>query len=122
MSEKSVVNFTNKMPNPMFPTVFDVTCEEVFEKKDGVHLIDVRRPDEYTGDLGHIPGATLITLDEIPSRKNELPTTGTIVFICRSGGRSAQASAMAKEAGLQNVFNMQGGMMAWNDKKFKVER
>ncbi|MFP3906504.1 MAG: rhodanese-like domain-containing protein, partial [Acidimicrobiales bacterium] len=56
---------------------------------EGAVLIDVRRPDEH--EQAHIPGATLIPLDQVPDRVDELPADREILVICRSGGRSAAA-------------------------------
>ena len=107
--------------NPDFPNVEDVSPEDVLANKDQLCLIDVRRPDEYTGELGHIPGAKLIVLDTLPDHLEELPTDQTVVFICRSGNRSGRASALAFESGLKNTYNMLGGMLLWNQKDLPTE-
>lgn len=111
----------NGKPNPENPNVQDVTPETVWENKDKLCLIDVRRPDEYTGELGHIPGAKLIVLDTLPDHIDELPKDQTIVFICRSGGRSGRASGFAFESGLKNTYNMLGGMLLWNERNLPTE-
>lgn len=113
--------FQTAQENPDNPDVLDVSPEEVLEKKDQLVLIDVRRPDEYVGELGHIPGAKLLTLDHLPQKINSLPKNETIVFVCRSGGRSGRATAFAKENGFSNVYNMKGGMILWNQLGFEVE-
>ena len=114
-------SFTSPKNNPNFPQVLDVTCQEVLEKKESVHLIDVRRNEEYIGEYGHIPGAALMTLDRLSSTIGQLPKDETIVFVCRSGGRSAQAAAFAQSLGFQSVFNMAGGMIAWTESQFPAE-
>ena len=116
------MEFTLKTENPTFPDVYDVDPKEVLEKKAQITLIDVRRPEEFTGELGHIPGAQLLTLDQLPQRIEELPRNKTIVFICRSGGRSAQATSFALESGFETVFNMKGGMLLWNERGFQIEK
>lgn len=113
--------FSNVAKNPNIQGVQDVTAEEVNEKKDQVMLVDVRRPDEYVGELGHIPGAQLLVLDSLPERFQELPKDKTVVFVCRSGGRSAQACAFAISNGYTSVYNMQGGMLRWNELAFETE-
>lgn len=107
--------------NPDVPTVHDVEPETVWANKDQLCLIDVRRPDEYTGELGHVPGAKLIVLDTLPDHLNEIPKDQTVVFICRSGGRSGRASAFAIESGLKNTYNMRGGMLLWNEKNLPTD-
>lgn len=92
-------------------------------KSQAVRLIDVRRPDEYTGELGHIPGAKLVTLGpDLQSLVDQGRKDETIVFICRSGGRSGQATQYATEKGYNHVFNMRGGMLRWNELAFPTEK
>ena len=76
-------------------------------------LVDVRQQDEYTA--GHIPGAILIPVGEIPARMHELPVDKDIVFYCRSGKRSQGAALFAGSSPFINgtVFNMTGGILAW---------
>ena len=79
-----------------------------------VKLIDVRQPEEFTGELEHIENAELIVLNTLPTSLNKIPRDQTVVFICKSGGRSAQAAAFAKQNGFDNTYNLKGGMMLWN--------
>jgi molybdopterin/thiamine biosynthesis adenylyltransferase/rhodanese-related sulfurtransferase len=74
-------------------------------------LIDVRERWEF--DTGHLPEAINIPTSEFPQRLAELPRAGTAVFICRSGGRSLRACAMALQAGVAKPVNLEGGMLAW---------
>ncbi len=113
--------FEHKSANPNFENVFDVSPDEVYEKRLSLTLIDVRRPDEYVGELGHAPGAALLTLDFLPQKIHELAQDKTIVFICRSGGRSAQATAFALENGFTDVYNMSGGMLLWNQMQLETQ-
>src|SRR5690606_25051416 len=96
-------DFKSKRPNPQLKSVDDITPEELHELADKVLIVDVRRPDEWIGELGHIPGSQLMTLEMLPMRLTELPTDRTIVFVCRSGNRSAQAAAFAKMQGFESV-------------------
>lgn len=120
MPESKFIHFDSRTPNPNFNGVEDITATELQAKKTQVAIIDVRRPDEWVGEYGHIPEAKLMTLDTLPDRIDELPKDQTIVFICRSGGRSAQAAAFAQSNGLKNVFNMKGGMITWTELKFEA--
>jgi hydroxyacylglutathione hydrolase len=86
-----------------------------------VVLVDVRNPVEYTGELGHIPGAQLVVLDTLPTHIDELPKDKTVVFVCLSGGRSSRATHFAKENGFSSVYNLKGGMKLWNELKLEVE-
>lgn len=102
------------------PELSPQTLQQV---KSQVRLIDVRRPDEFNAELGHIEGAKLSTLEnQLESELDQMDKGETYVFICRSGGRSTRATLMAKEKGFQNVFNLQGGMIRWNALGLPVER
>ncbi len=114
------VKFDTAKQNPNVAIVEDIDPSELRTKKSSVTIVDVRRPDEWTGEFGHIEGATLMTLDTLPQRIGELDKNATIVFVCRSGGRSSQATAFAKTNGLTSVFNMAGGMIAWTGANFEV--
>ena len=107
--------FFSKVQNPNFADVFDIDPKELITKTDEVVMIDVRLPEVYVGELGHIDGAKLVVLDTLPERLQELPKDKTIVFICLAGGRSARASAYALQNGFTSVYNMHGGMLSWNE-------
>ncbi len=107
--------FFSKVQNPNFADVYDIDPKELITKSNEVVMIDVRQPEEYVGELGHIDGAKLVVLDTLPERLHELPKDKTIVFICLAGGRSARASAYALQNGFSSVYNMHGGMLAWNE-------
>ena len=77
------VQFESKTQNPEVNTVSDVSPEEVHSKLSDLKIVDVRGEDEFVGELGHIPQAQLIVLDQLESHVNELPKDQSIVFICR---------------------------------------
>jgi rhodanese-related sulfurtransferase len=114
--------FSEVSQNPHFPDVQDVSPEQVQKNQNQVILIDVRENDEWVGELGHISSAKLINLGSLPGKTSEVPRDKTVVLICRSGGRSARAASYLKEQGYENVYNMLGGMLLWNQKGFPVER
>jgi hydroxyacylglutathione hydrolase len=120
MTNKAVI-FETKEDNLHFEGVFDIDPRELAKKLKEVYIIDVRQPDEFTGELGHIPGAHLMVLDTVPARIFEIPKNQTVVFVCRSGGRSARATAFALEGGLKDVYNLKGGMLLWNDLHLPTE-
>ncbi len=76
----------------------------------GTPVIDVREPDEYVE--GHVPGAPLIPLASVPDRLGEVPTTGEVLIICKSGGRSNNAAEYLRTQGI-DAINVAGGTMAW---------
>ncbi len=115
------IRFTSLTPNPSFQMVWDVNPQDVWNFRSQLLIIDVRREDEFYGELGHIPQAQHIVLDELESKIPQLPKDKAIVFICRSGARSAQASMWASQMGLKNTYNMKGGMIRWNEENLETE-
>jgi rhodanese-related sulfurtransferase len=87
--------------------------------QQGVFTLDVRTPEEY--QAGHIPGATLIPLDQLAARAGELPVNEPILIYCRSGNRSLQAMNLLGEAGFQELSSMAGGISAWSAAGLPVE-
>lgn len=113
--------FKNAKPNPYLPDVLDVSPEEVYKNSTELYLVDVREDSEFTGELGHAPKATLVNLAKVPESLSSFPRDKTIIFICRSGGRSSRAAQLAKLQGFSHVYNMEGGMLLWNDLELPTE-
>ena len=86
-----------------------------------MQIIDVRAADEFTGPLGHIRGAVLIPLEQLPSRAGELSAKFRVVTVCRSGARSAQAVVLLQKAGFAESANLAGGMLRWTAEGHPVE-
>ncbi|CAI6021959.1 rhodanese-like domain-containing protein [Cohnella sp. JJ-181] len=80
---------------------------------DAPYLIDVREDEEVAA--GMIPGAKHIRLGTLPERLSEIPKDEEVIFICRSGARSARACEYLSELGFGRAVNMVGGMLAWNE-------
>jgi glyoxylase-like metal-dependent hydrolase (beta-lactamase superfamily II)/rhodanese-related sulfurtransferase len=87
-------------------------------------VLDVREPDEFDGELGHIAGAVLIPLKELSARACEVEAhkDRSILVVCRAGVRSATGAAILTGLGYEHVTNLKGGMVDWNDQKLTVER
>jgi glyoxylase-like metal-dependent hydrolase (beta-lactamase superfamily II)/rhodanese-related sulfurtransferase len=107
--------------------VRQLTAEEVSQRLASANppfILDVREPKEYTGELGHVASSALIPLKELADRAGELQAhkARPVVVVCRSGVRSTTAAAILEGLGFEHVFNMQGGMVDWNDRRLPVER
>ena len=87
-------------------------------------VIDVREPEEFVGDLGHIEGALLVPLDVLERRLPKLHgyADRELCVVCRAGARSASACAMLSRAGFGHVVNLTGGMLAWNERRLDTQR
>ncbi|MDX1530443.1 MAG: molybdopterin-synthase adenylyltransferase MoeB [Rhodothermales bacterium] len=99
------------------PEVPEVTVEELKDRIDrgeAPFLLDVRKPSEYA--IANL-GGTLIPVDELPDRLDELEAHRDEHFVvhCRSGARSAKAVKLLREAGFRDPVNLKGGILAWSD-------
>ncbi|MBI3819649.1 MAG: MBL fold metallo-hydrolase [Planctomycetes bacterium] len=85
-------------------------------------ILDVRNPDEYTGELGHIDGARLLPLPDLAARAAEINEfkNKSIITICKMGGRSAKAAQTLAGLGFGDVRSMTGGMARWKSLNMPV--
>ncbi len=105
------------------PEISTDELQRVLGTSEKFTLIDVRRPEEFTGELGHIAGAKLFTLGEnLTKELQRLSKNDNLIFICRSGQRSQTATMESLNLGFTNVANLMGGMIDWNEKKFHITK
>lgn len=104
-----------------FAGVWEIDPHWVEEHLRELQVVDVREPEEYTGPLGHIPGATLRPLGGLAENSADLARDKPIVTVCRAGGRSAQATLILKRLGFEHVANLPGGMLRWRALRQVVE-
>lgn len=91
---------------------------------EDVLVLDVRPLDGYTGDLGHIAGATHIPLNELEQRIHELDAyqEKPIVTICRTDRMSTTAAQLLAQKGFSKVVVAKMGMTDWNKHGYPIER
>lgn len=95
-----------------------VSVDEAYQMyQDGTFVLDVRTPEEW--NEFHAPNTTLIPLDELASRLDELPKDQPIVVVCRSGNRSQSGRDILLQAGF-NATSMTGGLNEWRSKGYTV--
>lgn len=109
----------------ILPVIFLVSCgsssveqitaieaKTMMDNDSSIVLVDVRTLSEYNEE--HIPGAILLTLDYISSEaENVIPDkSATYIIYCRSGNRSATASAELARMGYEHIYDM-GGIIDW---------
>ena len=87
-------------------------ADEMYKNGSSV-VVDVRNPDEY--ESGHVKGAVLMSVDDVLSRIDELPTDKNLLFICAQRVRSGLACEMAAAMGIdtEKLFNIEEGTPAW---------
>ena len=98
-----------------------VSAEEAKSLVDGgeVQIIDVREPNEYQKD--HIANARLLPLGTLMAQPEALESDN-VLFICEMGVRSAVACEFAASLGLEQLYNLEGGMAAWRGQGYPVEQ
>jgi phage shock protein E len=98
----------------------EISVDETYEKyQDGVFLLDVRTQPEW--DEYHAPNTTLIPLDELERRLDELPENEEIVVVCRSGNRSQAGRDILRNNGFDQSTSMAGGLNAWRTAGYPIE-
>ncbi len=93
----------------------------MMEQGNMLSFIDVRSAQEFNGPLGHIPGSRNIPLEQLPGQLSELQGTAldTLVQICQTDKRSANAAAILSKNGIPTPHILRGGMSQWHG---RVER
>ena len=111
-----VFTHTPSTPNPpsvTYKNVVAAEAQQLIQEKGNLIILDVRTQSEY--DSGHILNAVLIPVAELADRLGELDRTKAILVYCRSGSRSAQASQILVNNGFLQVYNLEGGLVAWQE-------
>ena len=80
---------------------------------DGVRVLDVRTPEEFSG-LGHIPGATLLPVQMIASGPAILDPDSPVLVTCEHAVRSKLATRLLAQAGFSRVYELADGMAGWD--------
>ncbi len=101
-------------------SVPQVTAQDLARTRPDALLVDVRGESEWRG--GHLPGAVLIPLPELPERLGEIPADRAVTVQCQTGARSAIAASLLLAAGRRDVANLAGGYGAWMAAGLPIER
>jgi sulfur-carrier protein adenylyltransferase/sulfurtransferase len=106
-------------PPPAAPSDFEITAidlKRAIDSGKNPYILDVREPQEY--QINRIPGSVLIPLGQVPSRVAEIKAGAEgrpIVVQCKIGARSAKATQLLRQQGLERAQNLKGGILAWID-------
>ncbi len=93
------------------PTIEVHDLQTLMKKKTHFILLDVRQPEEF--NQGHIEGAVLMPLSNLPNSYRQIPRGITLVVYCRAGHRSAQAVSFLRDHGYAKAVSLSGGYTAW---------
>jgi len=92
-----------------------ISVDELKELKDSgadFQLIDVRQIEEF--EQAEI-GGLLIPLATIPQNIDKIEKDKQVIVHCRSGKRSANAIQFLEQNGFENLYNLEGGILAWKE-------
>ena len=108
-----ILSITTAFAEPKIEDVSVTEFQALVAQSNGI-ILDVRTPDEVA--QGHIAGASILNIyDEDFERKLNLMQKDKPVYVyCRSGGRSSRAAQIMGKNGFSEVYNLEGGMGAWN--------
>lgn len=97
---------------------------KMIEENPGITVIDVRTAEEFSGELGHIPGSQLKPLPDIENWATQIDSLKDeeIILVCRSGNRSGHAARYLEERGFKLLVNVKGGMRDWNKMGYPIEK
>lgn len=87
--------------------------KQLMKEDPSLMVLDVRTPEEFAY-LGHIEGATLLPLHQIPGAYSSLDATKPMVVTCQHGVRSMDACLFLQNAGFTKLYNLADGMAVWD--------
>ncbi len=98
----------------------DVSPQELSSMLESKDFLFVNVHIPYEGEIGDTD--LFVPYDEIGDRLSELPSQqdAKIVLYCRSGNMSATAAITLTGLGYTNVWNLDGGMVAWEDAGYRL--
>ena len=104
-----------------YPVVDPSGATQLINREDAV-VLDLREGNEFHN--GHIVNAVHVPLSSLKDRQSELEKykSKPIIAVCRSGSRSGAACSQLKKAGFENIYNLKGGMMAWQHASLPIDK
>mgnify|MGYP003115267238 CR=1 FL=1 len=98
-----------------------VICFCHFDPQHLLQLVDVRTPEEY--GVSHLKDAQniCVTEDDFKEKVAGLDKDKPVYVYCKKGGRSARASKILQEMGFKEVYDLQGGITAWEEEGLQTD-
>ncbi|MBI5406196.1 MAG: VTT domain-containing protein [Nitrospirae bacterium] len=120
-----IPRFVRRMhPYPPYPMMSTVELKRRLDRGEAIVVLDVRSTAEFTGEIGHIPGALNIGMEELPGRVSELEKyrNRQVAIVCHTDKRSAKAANILRDTGFSTVTVIRGGMKQWHRNGMPVEK
>lgn len=107
-----------------YAVIVDPTTYKEISAAEDVVVVDIRLPEEY--EMGHIPGSLNLPIGVgneqwVTDLSNSVEKDTVVAVYCKSDVRSARAADMAKEAGYEYVYDLEGGINAWTEAGYELE-
>ena len=106
------MSFLRKLSGQGVPAVDVKQAAEMQGDDGGALIVDVREPNEYNQLRAR--GAVLLPLGSLEGRVKDLPRDRELLLMCRTGGRSSNATQFLAANGFENVTNVAGGIVSWH--------
>ncbi len=102
-----------------------ISPQQVYDavySEDTVQLVDVRTPKEYKES--HLKGAQniCVTSNDFKEKVKTLDKNKPVYVYCKKGVRSANAAKQLKEMGFTKIYDMDGGILLWEEHKLEVNK
>jgi rhodanese-related sulfurtransferase len=94
---------------------------QLLNRENGV-VVDVCEPKEFSA--GHVPNAINLPLSSLKDRLRDLEKhkNKPVIVSCRSGNRSLKAAVILRKHGFATVYNLAGGLLAWERDNLPLEK
>ena len=92
--------------------------KEIIAEESNLYILDVRKKGQF--DEGHIAGAVNIFLDELESRRKEIPFGKKIILCDNDGMWAFQGAVRLFDMGIMNVYALSDGLDVWKQKGFEI--
>jgi rhodanese-related sulfurtransferase len=108
---------------PPFRKITPAVAYELMRDNPDMLVIDLRAPQEFQGETGHLRRAVNIPLDRLPHRLIEISAwrEETLLVYCLRGSCEQEGMAVLVSSGFENPILMEGGIDAWIEDGFKTE-
>jgi hydroxyacylglutathione hydrolase len=110
--------YTEAMPMEQFVLLSVQALKARLDSRDNLFVLDVRSDEEW--DEGHIEDAAHIYVGHLEERISEVPVGQPIAVICSVGNRGGLGASILRRAGRREVYNVLGGMLAWEKADYPV--
>jgi glyoxylase-like metal-dependent hydrolase (beta-lactamase superfamily II) len=105
-----------------FAGVWQIEAEWVHRHIEELYVLDVREHAEVTASpMGRVAGSVVTPLSQLRARCEDVPRDRPVICVCPAGARSAIAAVILEQAGVSDVANLRGGLLAWRSMGLPVE-